>query len=72
MTREIYLEVVIRTFVYPLHNELGEHFIFTNDNARTHPTRRVQVTLEEGKITRLNWPANSPDMNHVENTCERV
>lgn len=72
MTSQIYVEQVITPFIYPIRNELGENFIFMDDNARPHRARRVLDTLEVGHITRLNWPANSPDMNPIEHMWDYI
>lgn len=72
MTSRVYMETVIRPIIYPLRNELGENFIFMDDNARPHRARTVQEALEQGHITRLPWPANSPDQNPIENMWDFV
>ncbi|CAH2009750.1 unnamed protein product [Acanthoscelides obtectus] len=43
-----------------------------DDNARPHRARRVQRVLERGQIVRLPWPANSPDMNPIENIWDTI
>lgn len=72
ITGDLYVENIIIPIVYPLRNEIGENFIFQDDNARPHRTRRVQVALDEGNIERMIWPANSPDMNPVEQMWDYV
>nr|CAH7758117.1 unnamed protein product [Callosobruchus chinensis] len=66
MTGAYYLQNIINAIVQPLRNEIGDQFIFMNDNARPHRTRAVQQALENGNIARLEWPAMSPDMNPIE------
>lgn len=72
MTSQIYMENIITPIIYPLRNELGANFVFMDDNARPHRAVRVQEALEAGQITRLNWPANSPDMNPIEHMWDFV
>lgn len=72
MTSQVYIESVIRPIIYPLRDELGDNFIFMDDNARPHRARTVQEVLEQGDITRLDWPANTPDMNPIENMWDFV
>lgn len=72
MTSRVYIESVIRPIIYPLRNNLGENFIFMDDNARPHRARTVHEALEQGHISRLDWPANSPDMNPIENMWDFV
>lgn len=72
LTGDIYLENVIRPIIQPMREELGENFIFMDDNARPHRARRVQNVLEEAHVQRLDWPANSPDMNPIENVWDMI
>nr|CAH7719519.1 unnamed protein product [Callosobruchus chinensis] len=56
MTGAYYLQNIINAIVQPLRNEIGDWFIFMDDNARPHRTRAVQQALENGNIARLEWP----------------
>nr|CAH7712601.1 unnamed protein product [Callosobruchus chinensis] len=66
MTGAYYLQNIIIAIVQPLRDEIGDQFIFMDDNSRPHRTRVVQQALENGNIARLEWPAMSPDMNPIE------
>nr|CAH7765765.1 unnamed protein product [Callosobruchus chinensis] len=66
MTGAYYLRNIISAIVQSLRNEIGDQFIFMDDNARPHRTRAVQQALVNENIARLEWPAMSPDMNHRE------
>lgn len=72
MTGAYYLENIINPVIIPMGNELGAQFIFMDDNARPHRTRGVQEALENQNITRLEWPAMSPDMNPIEHIWDYV
>nr|CAH7735250.1 unnamed protein product [Callosobruchus chinensis] len=48
-----YLQNIINAIVQPLRDEIGDQFIFMDDNARPHRTRAVQQALENGNIARL-------------------
>nr|CAH7729531.1 unnamed protein product [Callosobruchus chinensis] len=66
MTGAYYLQNIINAIVQPLHNGIGDQFIFMDDNARLHRTRAVQQALENENIARLEWLAMSPDMSLIE------
>nr|CAH7766521.1 unnamed protein product [Callosobruchus chinensis] len=51
MTGAYYLQNIINAIVQLLRNEIGDQFIFMDDNnARSHRTRAVQQALENGNI----------------------
>nr|CAH7761230.1 unnamed protein product [Callosobruchus chinensis] len=58
MTGAYYLQNSINAIVQPLRNEIGDQFIFMDDNARPHRTRAVQQALESGNIARLECHVN--------------
>nr|CAH7737381.1 unnamed protein product [Callosobruchus chinensis] len=68
----VWRERIINAIVQPLRNEIGDQFIFMDDNARPHCTRAVQQALENGNIARLEWPSMSPDMNPIEHVWDYV
>ncbi|GFX55846.1 transposable element Tc1 transposase [Trichonephila clavipes] len=41
-------------------------FMIMDDNARSHRTLAVEELLESEDITRMDWPAYSPDFNPIE------
>ena len=41
--------------------------IFMHDGAPCHRSKRISTYLEKKKVTVLDWPGNSPDMNPIEN-----
>nr|CAH7716709.1 unnamed protein product [Callosobruchus chinensis] len=46
LTGAHYLQDISNAIVQPLRNEIGDQFIFMDDNARPHLTRAVQPALE--------------------------
>ncbi|GJJ67920.1 putative transposase [Entomortierella parvispora] len=44
-----------------------ETFIFQQDNASIHTARIIKDYFSEQQLTVLEWPANSPDLNPIEN-----
>jgi transposase/RNAse (barnase) inhibitor barstar len=64
-----YLEV-LKDYVLASRDWYGmdpEAFIFQQDNASVHTARIVRDFFDESNLTVLEWPANSPDINPIEN-----
>nr|CAH7721699.1 unnamed protein product [Callosobruchus chinensis] len=72
MTGAYYLQNIINAVVQPLRNEIGDQFIFMDDNARLHSARAVQQALDNGNIARWEWPVMSPVMNPIEHVWDYV
>ncbi len=68
ITSDVFLDVV-QDYVRQSRDFWGmdeSTFIFQQDNARVHTTRKVMEFFEKENITVLPWPANSPDLNLIE------
>ncbi|GFX75576.1 transposable element Tcb2 transposase [Trichonephila clavipes] len=60
-----YCEEVLLPHVRLFRGAIGPDFIFMDDNARAHRTLAVEELLESEDITRMDWPAYSPDSNPI-------
>ncbi|GFU75910.1 transposable element Tc1 transposase [Trichonephila clavipes] len=47
-------------------NAMGLQFLFMDDNAPCHHTAAAEQLLESEDIERMDWPAQSPDLNSIE------
>nr|CAH7715291.1 unnamed protein product [Callosobruchus chinensis] len=65
MTGAYYLQNIINAIVQPLRNEIGDQFIFMDDNARPHRTRAVQQALETETLQDWNGRQSPLTEEHV-------
>ncbi|GFX37750.1 transposable element Tcb2 transposase [Trichonephila clavipes] len=61
-----YYEEVLLPHVRLFPGAIGPDFIYMDDNARPYRTLAVEELLGSDDITRMDWPANSPDLNPIE------
>ena len=58
----------IVTYGYNRHDPNPNHrSIVVQDNARVHMAKHTQDAFRESDIHTMRWPANSPDLNPIEN-----
>ncbi|GFX25862.1 DDE_3 domain-containing protein [Trichonephila clavipes] len=66
MTGRIYRDVILEQHVRLFRGAMGAEFLFMDDRARPHRANIVDECLQSENITRIDWPAYSPDLNPIE------
>ncbi|GFW29154.1 transposable element Tc3 transposase [Trichonephila clavipes] len=72
ITGHIYQDVILEQHVHLFLGAMGAEFLFIDDNARPHQSNIVDECLQSEDITRMDWPAYSPDVNPVEHVWDML
>jgi transposase len=68
-----YKNILTTQMIPNAHKLFGENtFIFQHDNCKVHTAKVVKKFLQDSNIEILSWPAQSPDLNPIENAWAEI
>jgi transposase len=70
MNSTIYCNTILNDNGYPMYQQVMEEYgdaVWQDDGAKYHTSKMVKEWRQSMKMTRMEWPAQSPDLNPIEN-----
>ena len=71
LTGVLYRDILEKNMLPTAHRLIGQQFIFREDNGPQHAGEKrgckiVKEWIKQNNVTRLDWPAQSPDLSSIE------